>query len=144
MADSTGLDLQNLRRIHLIAELTQGQCTLMLASGKATAAGKTLFMRGFDWNAGCPCRSWPAIIVYHPGTGGAGHAFLNIGEDRSILYINMYAAVGAHVNIVSRYLYPLVLAVASFCVRRLDGVAGRVYSVRVEAHCDGDDWNRVP
>ena len=81
VAAGSGVDAALIRRLQLIAELTQGQCTLALANQQATVGGHTLFMRGFDWNAGCPCRSWPVITVYHPDAarGGSGNAWLNVG-----------------------------------------------------------------
>lgn len=79
LAEGSGVSLALLQRVHLIAELTQGQCSLYGAWGPATAGNKTLLMRAFDWNKGCPCRSFPAVIVYHPGVNGTGHAWMNVG-----------------------------------------------------------------
>ena len=76
LADGSGVDLARIRRLHLIAELTQGQCSLVGAWGAATRGGVPLFGRGFDWQSGCPCRSFPALHVYH---GGSGLPFLSAG-----------------------------------------------------------------
>lgn len=45
MADASGADLATLKRIHLIGELTQGDCSMYGASGPATLGGKTLQLR---------------------------------------------------------------------------------------------------
>jgi len=79
VADGSGVDLGLIRRVHFIAELTQGQCSMVGAWGNVTQNNKTLMMRSFDWNADCPCRNFPAILVYHPSAKGSGQPWLNIG-----------------------------------------------------------------
>ena len=79
LADGSGVDFATVRRLHLIAELTQGQCSIVGAWGAATRGGGTLFGRAFDWVAGCPCANWPALVVYHPGPTGSGRPWANVG-----------------------------------------------------------------
>jgi hypothetical protein len=78
LAAGAGLDYQTLARVHLIGELTQGDCSLIGAWGGATAGGKTLQLRALDWDTDGPFRDYPAVTVYHPTTPGA-HAFANVG-----------------------------------------------------------------
>lgn len=55
IADGSGADFQTLARIHLIGELTQGDCSMVGAWGKATAGGKTLTLRALDWDTDGEC-----------------------------------------------------------------------------------------
>ena len=77
LADGSGVDYKTLCRIHLIGELTQGDCSMYGAWGKATAGGKTLALRALDWDTDGPFKDYPAVIVYHPSQDG--HAWANVG-----------------------------------------------------------------
>lgn len=81
LADGAGVDYQRLARIHLIGELTQGDCSMVGAWGPATAGGKTLALRALDWDTDGPFKQVPLVAVYHPvaAAGGVGHAFVNVG-----------------------------------------------------------------
>ena len=50
LADGGGLEYKKLARVHLIGELTQGDCSLIGAWGSATKDGKTLQLRALDWD----------------------------------------------------------------------------------------------
>lgn len=78
LANATGVDYQRLLRIHLIGELTQGDCSMYGAWGAATAGGKTLAMRALDWDTDMPAVQYPTVFIYHPAEGD-GHAFANVG-----------------------------------------------------------------
>ena len=78
LADGAGLDYKMLARVHLIGELTQGDCSLIGAWGAATAGSKTLQLRALDWDTSGPFRDYPAMFVYHPTTPGA-HDFVTVG-----------------------------------------------------------------
>ena len=78
LAAGAGVDRKRLERIHLIGELTQGDCSMIGAWGAATAGGKTLQLRALDWDTDGPFREYPAVTVYHPTTPGA-HPFTNVG-----------------------------------------------------------------
>jgi isopenicillin-N N-acyltransferase-like protein len=52
LAAGAGIDAKLLERIHLIGELTQGDCSMIGAWGNATAGGKTLQLRALDWDTG--------------------------------------------------------------------------------------------
>jgi len=78
LADGAGLDYAMLARVHLIGELTQGDCSLIGAWGGATAGGKTLQLRALDWDTEGPFRDYPTMFVYHPTTPRA-HPFVNVG-----------------------------------------------------------------
>jgi isopenicillin-N N-acyltransferase-like protein len=78
IADGSGADYDTLCRVHLIGELTQGDCSMYGASGPATLGGKTLQLRALDWDTDGPFNAHPAVIVYHPSEG-LGHPFANVG-----------------------------------------------------------------
>jgi isopenicillin-N N-acyltransferase-like protein len=78
ISDASGADYQTLLRIHLIGELTQGDCSMFGAWGPATAGNKTLTLRALDWSTDIPAVQYPAVTVYHPESG-FGHAFANVG-----------------------------------------------------------------
>jgi isopenicillin-N N-acyltransferase-like protein len=77
LADATGVDYKRLLRIHLIGELTQGDCSMYGAWGNATADGKTLSMRALDWDTDIPAVQYPTVFVYHPNDGS--NSFANVG-----------------------------------------------------------------
>lgn len=81
LADGAGVDYQDVLRIHMIGELTQGDCSMYGAWGTATAAtGHTMQLRALDWDTSGPFRDHPAVVVYHPVANGTnGHAFANVG-----------------------------------------------------------------
>lgn len=76
LADSTGVDYKRLLRIHLIGELTQGDCSMYGAWGNATTGGKTLSMRALDWDTDIPAVQQPTVFIYHPTEG---NSFANVG-----------------------------------------------------------------
>ena len=53
-------------RIHLIGELTQGDCSLFGAWGAATPDGELLQLRALDWNTADVFRNASAVLVEHP------------------------------------------------------------------------------
>lgn len=78
IADGAGVSYDDLRRIHLIGELTQGDCSMFGAWGSATAStGHTLQLRALDWDTDGPFKDHPAVVVYHPSDNG--HQFANVG-----------------------------------------------------------------
>lgn len=79
LADATGLPLEKIRRIHMIGELTKGQCSMFGANASATEGGTLLQLRALDWDVDGPFKNFPQITVYHPSSSGGGHAFANVG-----------------------------------------------------------------
>jgi len=79
LCDGSGVDYQTVYRIHMIAGLTQGDCSMFGAWGAAVPVGGALLqLRALDWNMDGPFRDYSQITVYHPATG-YGHAFANVG-----------------------------------------------------------------
>eukprot|EP01091_Cochliopodium_minus_P006819 TRINITY_DN16797_c0_g1_i1.p1 TRINITY_DN16797_c0_g1~~TRINITY_DN16797_c0_g1_i1.p1 ORF type:complete len:455 (-),score=96.14 TRINITY_DN16797_c0_g1_i1:41-1366(-) len=82
LSDATGVDYKLIVRVHMIAGLTQGKCSMMGAWGPAldpSWSGKLLQFRALDWDMDGPFRDFSAITVYHPVNETYGHAFANIG-----------------------------------------------------------------
>jgi len=79
LSDATGVDFKDLERLHLLGELTKGDCSCFGAWGKAVADGYSLIqLRALDWDMDGPFRDYPQITVYHPNDGN-GQAFANVG-----------------------------------------------------------------
>ena len=55
-----------------------GHCSYYGIWGKAALGGKTLQMRGFDWDMGANLQEYPVITVYHPRSSKLGHTFTNV------------------------------------------------------------------
>jgi len=77
LSDASGTEYQRIVRVHMIAGLTQGACSMFGAWGGALADDtKVLQLRALDWNMDGPFRDYSQITVYHPNEG---HSFVNIG-----------------------------------------------------------------
>lgn len=70
IADGTGTNPQDLKRINLIPELIKAACTVAGLWGPATAQRNTLHMRSLDWDNNNPINEFPVAIVYQPSTEG--------------------------------------------------------------------------
>lgn len=79
LADASGVDIKIIERIHMIGELTKGQCSMFGANGSAVDGGGLLQLRALDWNVDGPFKNFPQLTVYHPQNSSNGHAFANIG-----------------------------------------------------------------
>jgi isopenicillin-N N-acyltransferase-like protein len=81
MADSTKVDIKLIKRIHMIAELTKGACSMFGAGPSATVNHRLIQLRALDWDVDGPFKNYAQITVYHPDktTDTDGQAFANIG-----------------------------------------------------------------
>lgn len=84
LSEGGGVDYQTLVRVHMIASVTQGKCSMIGAWGDAVSqgpsAGHLIQARSLDWDMDGPFRDFSAITVYHPNTDGSnGHPFVNVG-----------------------------------------------------------------
>jgi hypothetical protein len=78
MAEGAGMDVQELRRMNILPELTQAHCTVTGAWGVATKDNRLLHLRGLDWDAFAPINKYPSVILYEPTEEGSS-PFANIG-----------------------------------------------------------------
>jgi len=80
MADATGISYDTIRRIHMIGELTKGDCSMFGAWGAALADPNGLLtMRALDWNMDGPFKNYPQLTVYHPQPNSTENSFINVG-----------------------------------------------------------------
>lgn len=80
LSDASGVSFNDIVRIHMIGEVTKGDCSFYGAYGAATLGGKTLQLRALDWDTGAGLQNHPVVVIYHPGNqSGLGHEFANIG-----------------------------------------------------------------
>ena len=81
LADASGVNVKDIRRVHMIGELTQGHCSMYGAWGAATKSGATLQLRALDWDIDGPFQDYPQVTVYHGSAEDAdsGHSFANVG-----------------------------------------------------------------
>jgi len=76
ICDASGGDYNTVVRVHMIAGLTQGACSMFGAWGKAVDPSINLLqLRALDWNMDGPFRQFSQVTVYHPLEG---NAFANI------------------------------------------------------------------
>jgi len=81
LSDGSGLDYNTIMRIHMIAGLTEGKCSMFGAWGPAldpASKTKLLQLRSLDWDMDGPFRDHPSITIYHPNNG-KGYAWANVG-----------------------------------------------------------------
>jgi len=79
ISDASGVDYNTLVRVHMIAGLTQGKCSMFGAWGAAMQdPTKTMQLRSLDWDMDGPFRNYPQLTVYHTDPA-YGHSFANVG-----------------------------------------------------------------
>ncbi|KAF2071497.1 hypothetical protein CYY_007192 [Polysphondylium violaceum] len=70
IADATGVDKDEIIRVHMIPELLRASCSMFGGWGSATPNGGLLQLRALDWVVDSPLTVNPAVVVYHPSEGG--------------------------------------------------------------------------
>lgn len=101
LADGSGASYLSARRVHMIGELTKGDCSMFGAWGAATASegGKLLQLRALDWDMDGPFRQRPQLTVYHNnGSAEQGHSFVNVGWSGWIASISGMSEVGTGIS----------------------------------------------
>ncbi|MBN2311315.1 MAG: hypothetical protein JXR94_20225, partial [Candidatus Hydrogenedentes bacterium] len=66
LADGAGVDLQMLRRFHVLSVLSERDCSVFAVFGKATGNGHVFHGRNFDWNMSLGLQDNAALILYKP------------------------------------------------------------------------------
>jgi len=78
LSDGGGVDYQTLVRVHMIAGLTQGACSMYGIWGVGLQNQSSLLqLRALDWDMNGPFRNMASITVYHPNDGS--NSYINIG-----------------------------------------------------------------
>ncbi len=75
LADSSGVPLRELWRLHAIPDRTYA-CANFAAWGRATAGGRMIHLRNLDWTIGAGIQDFATVFVVRPA---GKHAFINIG-----------------------------------------------------------------
>jgi hypothetical protein len=78
MADASGADYDTIRRIHMIGELTKGQCSMFGAWGKAVPDNGLFVLRAFDWDMDGPFKNFAQITVYH-ALNSSENSYVSLG-----------------------------------------------------------------
>ncbi len=76
LAEGAGVELQAIKRVHAIPDLSEMDCTFFAAWGDFTADGHLIQLRALDYATEAHIQDHPAIVVYHPDDGPA---YVNIG-----------------------------------------------------------------
>jgi len=86
LADASGVDYDTIRRVHMIGELTKGDCSMYGAWGDAVAntTSQLMQLRALDWDVTGPFKDFPQVTVYHPDPNDPSYkkpaqAFANVG-----------------------------------------------------------------
>jgi len=79
MTDACGIDLNQIRRVHMLGEITKGRCSMFGAWGNHLADKNGLLtLRALDWVMDGPFKDYPEITVYH-AQNEKENTFLNLG-----------------------------------------------------------------
>jgi hypothetical protein len=76
LAAGAGVDLQTVKRVHAIPDLSEMDCTFFAAWGDFTRGGRFIQLRALDYATEAHIQDNPAIVVYHPRRGPA---YVNVG-----------------------------------------------------------------
>ncbi len=86
LAESSGVDYDTIRRIHMIGELTKGACSMFGMWGSALPplpAGvfdnRMISMRALDWDITGPFKNFPQLTIYHKQENSNENTFMNVG-----------------------------------------------------------------
>lgn len=90
LADGSGIDVKQFRRLNLLPELIKAACSMYGAWGVATERHGLMQLRALDWDSHAPIKKWASMVVYHPDDGTV--PFSNIGYPGLIGSITGYSA----------------------------------------------------
>jgi hypothetical protein len=76
LAEGAGVDLQLVKRVHAIPDLSEMDCTFFAAWGAFTEGGRFIQLRALDYATEAGIQEHPAIVVYHPDDGPV---YVNVG-----------------------------------------------------------------
>jgi len=96
------VDLDLLRRVNMVPELTQAACTVLGAWGPATADNKLYHLRALDWSEETPISQYPGVIIYESTEEGS-NTFANIGFVGFIGVITAMSKTG--ISVGEKYFY---------------------------------------
>jgi len=105
LADGAGVDLQVLRRVHVICVITERNCSSFAVFGRASKDGKLYHGHNFDWVVDAGLQKNAALFLYEPdgrtpfaGYGYAGMIGYVSGMNMEGIAIGMIGAVNRDVS----------------------------------------------
>ncbi len=121
LADATGLDLQDIRRAHMVPVVGTYSCSGVVVWGPATATGHTYQIRNLDFSKDAGLQDHPLVVVYVPDSGAvqvnvsfAGYIASHTGMNARHL---VFGEIGE--SPASEYPYDLHGAHFSFLFRKM-------------------------
>lgn len=97
LADGAGADLKVLRRVHVISELSERNCSSFAVFGEATSDGRLYHGHNFDWNMDAGIQDNTALFLYEPDQG---HPFAAYGYIGMIGYVSGMNMEGVSVGFI--------------------------------------------
>ena len=75
LSDASGINIIELRRMHMIPELFKAKCSMVGGWGEAVKEKDQLYqLRALDWDTDGGLQDFPMVLVYHPNKDN-GHPF---------------------------------------------------------------------
>ena len=102
LADGSGVDLAVLRRVHVISEVTERNCSSFAVFGKATADGRLFHGHNFDWNMDAGIQKNAALFLYEPEGGVPFAAYGYAGMIGYVSGMNMNGIAVGFIGAVTR------------------------------------------
>ncbi|MBI1318299.1 MAG: hypothetical protein GC168_05010 [Candidatus Hydrogenedens sp.] len=102
LADGAGVDLAILRRVHVISEVTERNCTSFAVFGNATTDGRLLHGHNFDWDTSAGIQNTAALFLYEPDEGIPFAAFGYTGMIGYVSGMNMEGVSVGFIGAVTR------------------------------------------
>ncbi len=102
LADGSGVDLATLRRVHIISEVTERNCSSFAVFGKATDDGRLFHGHNFDWNMDAGIQNNAALFLYEPEGGIPFAAYGYAGMVGYVSGMNMKGVSVGFIGAVTR------------------------------------------
>lgn len=102
LADGAGADLKTLRRVHIISEVSERNCSSFVVFGDATHDGRLYHGHNFDWNMDAGIQDNAALFLYEPDDGVPFAAYGYIGMIGYVSGMNMEGISVGFIGAVTR------------------------------------------
>lgn len=102
LADGSGASLKVLRRVHIISEVSERNCSSFAVFGKATADGSLFHGHNFDWNMSAGIQDNAALFLYEPDEGIPFAAYGYLGMIGYVSGMNMEGISVGFIGAVTR------------------------------------------
>ncbi len=102
LADGAGADLKTLRRVHVVSEVSERNCSSFAVFGDATHDGRLYHGHNFDWNMDAGIQNNAALFLYEPDDGLPFAAYGYIGMIGFVSGMNMEGISVGFIGAVTR------------------------------------------